>query len=104
MPKALRRDPREGVFTQADAHDFVTLLAHGNRRAGTVRGQRTARALSGAICDAEERKDFVYLLARLVKSFHFLTCFFTYPKEFKEFAAFAEYVGRSSSSRARSPN
>ena len=27
----------------------------------------------------EERKTFVYLLARFVKSFHFLTCFFTYP-------------------------
>ena len=42
---------------------------------------------------AEDRKEFVYLLARFVKSFHFLTCFFTYPDEIKEFAAFAEYVG-----------
>ena len=28
-----------------------------------------------------------------MKSFHFLTCFFTYPPEIKEFATFAEYVG-----------
>jgi type I restriction enzyme R subunit len=28
-----------------------------------------------------------------VKSFHFLTCFFTYPTEIQVFAAFAEYVG-----------
>jgi type I restriction enzyme R subunit len=35
----------------------------------------------------------VYLLARFVKSFHFLTCFFTYAPEIKEFATFAEYVG-----------
>ena len=28
-----------------------------------------------------------------MKSFHFLTCFFTYPDEIKEFATFAEYVG-----------
>ena len=41
----------------------------------------------------EERKAFVYLLARFVKSFHFLTCFFTYAPEIKEFATFAEYVG-----------
>jgi hypothetical protein len=27
----------------------------------------------------EERKNFVYLLARLAKACHFLTCFFTYP-------------------------
>ena len=31
--------------------------------------------------------------ARFVKSFHFLTCFFTYAPEIKEFATFAEYVG-----------
>jgi type I restriction enzyme R subunit len=35
----------------------------------------------------------VYLLARFVKSFHFLTCFFSYPPEIREFAAFAEYIG-----------
>src|SRR5713101_3721465 len=46
-----------------------------------------------AIGDSEERKAFVYRLARLVKSYHFLRCFFTYPKEIQEFAAFAEYVG-----------
>ena len=28
-----------------------------------------------------------------MKSFHFLTCFFTYPDEIKEFVTFAEYVG-----------
>jgi type I restriction enzyme R subunit len=35
----------------------------------------------------------VYLLARFVKVFHFLTSFFTYAPELKEFATFAEYVG-----------
>ncbi len=28
-----------------------------------------------------------------MKSYHFLRCFFTYPKKIQEFAAFAEYVG-----------
>ena len=41
----------------------------------------------------EERKTFVYLIAKFVKSFHFLTCFFIYPDEIKEFATFAEYIG-----------
>jgi type I restriction enzyme R subunit len=41
----------------------------------------------------EERKSYVYLLARFVKSFHFLTCFFTYSAEIRQFVIFAEYVG-----------
>ena len=45
------------------------------------------------ITDPEERKEFVYLLARFVKSFHFLNCFFTFPLEIKQLATFAEYVG-----------
>ena len=45
------------------------------------------------VTDADERKAFVYLLARFVKGFHFFTCFFTYAPEIKEFATFAEYVG-----------
>ena len=43
--------------------------------------------------DAEERKAFVYLLAKFVKSFHFLSAFFSYEKPITEFAAFCEYVG-----------
>jgi type I restriction enzyme, R subunit len=34
-----------------------------------------------------------HLLARLVKAFHFLTCFVTCPQEIREFVAFAAYVG-----------
>ena len=35
----------------------------------------------------------MHLLARFVKSFHFLTCFFTYSSELREFADFAEIIG-----------
>lgn len=82
-----------GVFTQADANAFVMLLATATdaQVQFVVHGLRN-RFLE-RIVDPEERKVFVYLLARFVKSFHFLTCFFTYPKELREFAAFAEYVG-----------
>lgn len=41
----------------------------------------------------EERKAFVYLLAKFVKSFHFLTCFFTFSDGVRELARFAEIVG-----------
>ena len=82
-----------GVFTQADASALVKLVA-ANRDAQaqfTVSGLRAR--FQERIIDAEERKAFVYLLARFVKSFHFLTCFFSYPPELGEFAAFSEYVG-----------
>jgi type I restriction enzyme R subunit len=46
-----------------------------------------------AITDTEERKAFVGLLARFVRSYHFLTAFFSYAKPVIEFAAFCEYVG-----------
>ena len=45
------------------------------------------------IAKLDDRKKFIYLLARFVKSYNFLTCFFTYPEHIGVFAAFAEYVG-----------
>jgi type I restriction enzyme R subunit len=81
------------VFTQADASALVKLVAANldAQAQFTVSGLRAR--FQERISDLEERKAFVYLLARFVKSFHFLTCFFTYHPELGEFAAFAEYVG-----------
>lgn len=45
------------------------------------------------IADLEDRKAFVYLLARYVKSFHFMSNFFSFAPELKQFATFAEVVG-----------
>ncbi len=82
-----------GVFTQKDSADFMNLVATGTDAQVQffVNALRTRFQIK--IIDAEKRKSFVYLLARYVRSFHFLTCFFTYAPELKEFAAFAEYVG-----------
>jgi type I restriction enzyme R subunit len=82
-----------GVFTQDDARDFVKLLATGTdaQVQFAVNGLRVR--FQAKIASLEDRKTFVYLLARFVKSFHFLTCFFTYPDEIKKFVSFAEYVG-----------
>ncbi|MCX6970600.1 MAG: DEAD/DEAH box helicase family protein [Verrucomicrobia bacterium] len=82
-----------GVFAQKDATDLLKLI-----KAGTdAQVQFQVNALRGRfltkITDWEDRKAFVYLLARFVKSFHFLTCFFTYPPAIQEFASFAECVG-----------
>ena len=84
-----------GVFTQADAAEFVQAVAKHGIGSGwvstRVAGLRTR--FQEKLTDAEQRKAFVYLLARYVKSVHFLTSFFTYPPEIREFAAFAEFVG-----------
>jgi type I restriction enzyme R subunit len=82
-----------GVFSQNDAKDFGALLAAGTdaQMQASVNALRTS--FQDRLTDPEERKGFVFLLGRFVKSFHFFTCFFTYPPEIKEFATFAEYVG-----------
>jgi len=80
------------VFIKNDAKDMVALLAEGNdaKIQFNVNGLRVR--FQNKIRDLEKRKNFVYLLERFVKSYHFLTCFFTYPEDINEFAAFAEYV------------
>jgi len=82
-----------GVFTQNDAADFTKRIATGMDAPVQFFINALRTRFQTKIADAEERKTFVYLLARFVKSFHFLTCFFTYSAEIKEFAMFAEYVG-----------
>ncbi len=81
------------VFTQTDVRDFVRLAAMST----DARIQFAINVLrvrfQAKLTSSDDRKNFVYLLARLVKSFHFLTCFFTCTDEVKEFVTFAEYVG-----------
>lgn len=81
----------EGVFSQADAAAFIKLLGTGTdaQVQALVNGLRIR--FYESIRDPEERKTFVYLLTRFVKSFHFLTSFFTYPAYISEFSTFAEY-------------
>ena len=86
-----------GVFTQKDAVDLEKLLAKLHETGMDARVQFAINALrvrfQAKLTDPEQRKEFVYLLARFVKSFHFLTCFFTFSIEIKQLAIFAEYVG-----------
>ncbi|MFN0123048.1 MAG: UvrB domain 3-containing protein, partial [Blastocatellia bacterium] len=82
-----------GVFTQKDAADLLKLVVSGTDAQVQYRVNALRMRFLTKLSDWEDRKAFVYLLARFVKSFHFLTCFFTYPAEIQEFATFAEYVG-----------
>lgn len=83
----------KGLFIQEDAHGLVGLLANGTDAQVQTVIQAMRMRFQTHFASLEDRKSYVYLLARLVKAFHFLTCFFTYPAEIKEFAVFAEYVG-----------
>ena len=82
-----------GVFTQKDAADLVKLAATGTDAQVQFVVNALRTRFQAKIVDSEERKAFVYSLARYVKVFHFLTSFFSYPAALKEFAAFAELVG-----------
>jgi type I restriction enzyme R subunit len=82
-----------GVFTQKDAAEVLALLKSGTDAQVQFQVNALRTRFQAQITDWEERKAFVYLLARFVKSFHFLTCFFTYPPEIQEFVTFAEWVG-----------
>lgn len=82
-----------GVFTQKDAADLVKLLATGTDAQVQFLVNALRIGFQARLADLEARKTFVYSLARFVKSFHFLSCFFTYAPEIKAFATFAEYVG-----------
>ena len=83
----------QGIYDQADAEKIVGLIAENN----DPQLQFTVNALrikfQERIQEMDDRKKFVYLLARFVKSYHFLTCFFQYSKNIGIFSAFAEYVG-----------
>ena len=82
-----------GVFAQKDAADFVKLVANGTDAQVQFFVNALRTRFQAHIVNAEERKSFVYLLARYVKVFHFLSCFFSYAPELKAFATFAEYIG-----------
>ena len=82
-----------GVFTQKDAADLLTLVKTGSDAEVQYKVNALRQRFQEKLPDWESRKDFVYQLARLVKSFQFLTCFFSYPPEIQEFVSFAECIG-----------
>ena len=92
-PKLYAEILAAGVFTQKDATDFKVKLTTGTDAQVQFVVNALRTRFQAKIVDLEERKTFVNLLARYVKVFHFLSCFFTYAPELKEFVEFAEYVG-----------
>ena len=82
-----------GVFTQEDAVDFVGRLQTESdaQLQFIVNGFRNR--LQQRITATDNRKAYVYRLARFARSFRFLSCFFEYPADIETFASFSEYVG-----------
>jgi len=81
------------VFTPNDAAELLALLRTGTDAQTEYFASTMRLRFQTKIVSLEERKAFVYLLARLVKSCHFLSCFFTFAPEIKEFVTFADFVG-----------
>ena len=82
-----------GVFVQQDATNIVHMLAQDIDAAVQTAVSLLRARFQATVIDLDERKNFVYLLARFVKSLHFFTCFVTYAPPINEFCVFAEYVG-----------
>lgn len=84
----------KGLFADSDADEFLKLLqgegADAELQAAALKWRGRFNV---GIREMDERKSFVHLLAKFVKSFHFLACFFEYPEEIGRFAAFADFIG-----------
>ena len=83
----------KGVFTQEDASPVVELIKQDDDAGLQSLVNELRERFLDRIKDVEERKSFVYLLAKFVKSYHFLSSFFSYEDDVREFVAFCEYVG-----------
>lgn len=83
-----------GVFTQVDARDLVLLLGPENDARIQTKVQELRSRFMGLIADHEQRRSYVHLLAKFVKSFQFLSCFFSYDYTIKEFSEFANCIGQ----------
>jgi len=83
----------KGVFNQMDAVPVVELIRKNDDASLQAKVNEHRAHFQAVIIGSEERKEFVYLLAKFVKSYHFLNAFFGYEEPVRDFVAFCEYVG-----------
>lgn len=82
-----------GVFTQDDAREWALVSeTKDDAQMQSVVSQLRQR-LNAQITDHEQKRAYVHLLAKFVRSYRFLTNFFSYDYAVKEFAEFADAVG-----------
>ena len=92
-PKLYEEILAAGVFNEKDAADMVGLMKTGTDNQVQSQVSELRTRFQEKLTDWEERKEFVYLLARFVKSFHFLNCFFSFSTAIQKFVLLAEVVG-----------
>lgn len=81
------------VFTQADAQDLVQLIATGQDPQVQGRIQALRTQFNAKLTSMDDRKGFVYLLAKFVKAFYAMSAFFSFEENVREMATFARCVG-----------
>lgn len=82
-----------GLFTQDDVSPVIELIKANNDANLQTWANGLRKRFQAHITDLEERKSFVYLLAKFAKSYHFLSSFFSYEEPLREFVAFCEFIG-----------
>lgn len=82
-----------GLFTQEDAPPVVELIKANNDANLQTCANELRQRFQTHFTDPEERKSFVYLLAKFTKSYHFLSSFFSYEEHVREFVAFCDLIG-----------
>ncbi|BDX04627.1 DEAD/DEAH box helicase family protein [Planctobacterium marinum] len=85
---------KQGLFTDIDADDYLKML-HGVAADVALQAEvvKWRRRFESQFSEVDDRKAFVYLLAKLVKSYDFLSCFFEYSEQLTNFCAFADFIG-----------
>ncbi len=83
----------QGVFNAEDAATFAALKDNETDAVVQALVSSLRCRFADKLPSLEDRKSFVYLLAKFVKSYLFLIHFFDFPAAVKQFARFAEYVG-----------
>ncbi len=83
----------QNVFSAQDADTIGQLLAAGNDAPVQFEVNGLRHRFQERLPGKDDRKAFVYLLDRFVKTYYFMINFFEYPLEINNFAVFADYVG-----------
>jgi type I restriction enzyme, R subunit len=82
-----------GVFVQKDADELARFKEGGDDARVQAYVSMLKLQFEEKITTADQRNVFVHLLAKYVKSYYFLSNFFTYQQTLRTFAVFAEIVG-----------
>jgi len=81
------------LFTQEDAPPVMELIKVGNDANLQACANELRLRFQKHIAEIEERKSFVYLLAKFVQSYYFLSNFFKFEEPIRDFVVFCEFIG-----------